>query len=67
MSLQQNMLLICKTVSGMRNAQRIEWWDNPDLIVGKIIQVDAMTYTKDGMLREPRFRSIHYDKVEADV
>ena len=54
------------TVSGMKDDQRDLWWNNPELIIGKIIQVDAMTYTADGMLREPRYKCIRTDKEEAD-
>lgn len=37
-----------------------EQWSN------KIIAVEAMGWTEDGLLREPRFKGIRYDKVEPD-
>lgn len=49
-------------VSGMTDAQRNEWWRDPNAILGKVVEVHAMTYTKDGKLREPRFKGIRYDK-----
>lgn len=54
------------TCSGMTDPQRHEWWSNPDRIVGKIVKVDAMTFTEYGVLREPRFKEIREDKFEAD-
>lgn len=53
-------------VSGMTDEQRNAWWECPEDIVGKIVQVDAMTYSSNGSLREPRFKGIRYDKTEAD-
>lgn len=54
-------------VSGMTDAQRHEWYDNHSVIVGKIIEVQAMTESSKGKLREPRFKGIRTDKVEADA
>lgn len=34
--------------------------------VGQIVEVEAMDYSSDGLLREPRFKAIRYDKVEPD-
>ncbi|WP_196599038.1 hypothetical protein [Pectinatus frisingensis] len=53
-------------VSGMTDAQRDAWYHNPNLIVGKIVQVDAMGESAKGKLREPRFKGIRYDKGEPD-
>lgn len=49
-------------VSGMTDAQRDEWWANPDSIIGSVVQVDAMTYSAHGLLREPRFKQARTDK-----
>lgn len=53
-------------VSGMRDDQRHLWWDYPNLIIGKIVQVDGMKDSSKGKIREPRFKGIRYDKVVAD-
>lgn len=53
-------------VSGMTDKQRHEWWKNPDLIIGEIVEVEAMCESSKGLLREPRFKSIRYDKEGAD-
>lgn len=53
-------------VSGMTDAQRISWTNHPEDIVGKIVQIDAMGESAKGLLREPRFKGIRYDKEEAD-
>lgn len=72
--------LICrfrdgKTVtvgSGLTDEQRRMWSPTPaflnlgDDILHKIVQVDAMAESKNGVLREPRFKGIRYDKKEAD-
>lgn len=34
--------------------------------VGDIVEVEAMDYSSDGLLREPRFKGIRYDKLETD-
>jgi DNA ligase-1 len=57
-------------VSGMSDDQRHEWWgcggDFPT-ICGRVVKVDAMCITPDGMLREPRFKELRDDKLSADV
>lgn len=34
--------------------------------VGSIVEIEAMSFSKYGLLREPRFKSIRHDKWEAD-
>lgn len=34
--------------------------------VGQIVEIEAMDYSADGLLREPRFKSIRHDKLEPD-
>jgi DNA ligase-1 len=53
--------------TGFSDAERWGWWDTPDRIIGKIIEVEAMDYSKDGLLREPRMKGIRHDKLEADA
>lgn len=51
---------------GMDYATRTEWLQNPQSIIGMIVEVEAMDYTKEGLLREPRIKSIRYDKENPD-
>lgn len=53
-------------VGGGTVAQRKEWFSNPASILGKIIEVEAMDFTTDGMLREPRLKGIRHDKPKGD-
>ena len=54
---------LCKLyVSGMTDDQRHEWWNDPDSIIGQVVQVDAMTFSAHGLLREPRYKCIRFDK-----
>lgn len=53
-------------VSGMTDERREQWWKNPELILGKIVEVHAMAESSKGLLREPRFKGIRWDKEEAD-
>jgi len=53
-------------ISGMTDEQRREWWKNPHGIIGKIVQVDAMGESTKGLLREPRFKGIRWDKTKGD-
>lgn len=55
------------TCSGMSDDERNAWWNDPTLIIKQIVQVDAMRFTDFGMLREPRFKGIRYDKEQADI
>ena len=50
-------------VSGMSDKQRAQ----PDLFVGKIVEIKAMKKLKDGQYREPRFKAIRHDKTVADI
>jgi DNA ligase-1 len=40
--------------------------DTIDLMVGQIVEVEAMAETKDGLLREPRFKGVRLDKAAPD-
>ncbi len=53
-------------VSGgkLTNDERQFYWQNPDQLVGKIVEVHALGLTPDGKLREPRFQRIRDDKTE---
>ncbi len=49
-------------VSGMTDAQRKEWHQHPENIMGKFIEVEARGVHKSGKLIEPRFIRIREDK-----
>lgn len=58
--------------TGFTDEQREVFWSStlarPDHpIVGKIVEVEAMDYSSDGLLREPRFKGVRFDKLEADA
>lgn len=52
--------------SGFSDEQRAEFWTNPMLLKGKIIEVQYHEETPDGSLRHPRFVRIREDKVQSD-
>ena len=54
-------------VSGMTDAQRVEWWARPYMIRGKVVEIKAMKRLANGSLREPRFKAIRHDKGIEDV
>lgn len=39
----------------------------PELKVGAIIEIEAMGWTPDGQLREPRYKGVRFDKEEPDA
>jgi ATP-dependent DNA ligase len=55
-----------KAGSGMTDAQRKEWWDNPEKVIGLIGEVKAMKDSTKGDLREGTFKGIRTDKVKGD-
>lgn len=55
-------LFVQVPVSGMSDAQRKVWWDNPDDILLATIKMDAKSFTETGNLREPRFKEVRHDK-----
>lgn len=54
------------TLSGMSDAERDAWTANPSLILGKIVEVEAMGLSTNGSLREPRYKGVRYDKLHPD-
>lgn len=54
------------SVNGGTFAERKVWLDDPGSIIGRIIEVEAMDYSSDGLLREPRNKGIRFDKLKAD-
>ena len=57
-----------KVGSGLTDEQRKRWWSTwcYDEIVDKIVQVDAMSESTKGVLRQPIFKGIRFDKTKAD-
>lgn len=53
-------------LSGMSDAQRAEWWEEPQRIIGKIVEVEAMSESSKGKLREPRFKGVRHDSVREE-
>ena len=60
---------VIKVGSGLTDEERRRWWSNffYDEIVGKIVQIDAMSESSKGSLRQPIYKGIRFDKKEADV
>lgn len=53
--------------SGLTLKQRIEWYQHPEEIIGKIVEVKFVEYTKLGYLRQPTFVRIRTDKSVPDI
>lgn len=52
----------CKVATGMTQCEV----DNIDWFVGLIVVVEALSWTEDGKLREPRFKGVRLDKINPD-
>lgn len=52
--------------TGLLDIEREKYWKDKSLIIGKIVQVNAMQESKNGTLREPSYKGIRYDKECAD-
>jgi ATP-dependent DNA ligase len=52
--------------TGFTDAERREYWDGGLNLIGAIVEVEAMDFSADGLLREPRFKGVRFDKLEAD-
>lgn len=48
--------------SGLSDSQRMYWWNDPDEIIGRTIEVAYQEETPDGSLRHPRFKCVRGDK-----
>jgi len=46
---------------------RIQWWNNPELIIGKIVHVHALQLGSKGLLRLAKVHEIRIDKTVADL
>ena len=54
-------------VSGMSDDERDAWWDNPKLIKGKVVEIQAMAVLENGSLREGRFKAVRHDKTIDEI
>lgn len=54
-------------ISGMTDRDRNAWWTVPEIIVGKIVEVQCMCLTTDGWMREPRYKMVRTDKSTPDA
>ena len=54
-------------VSGMGDEARHLWWNNRNLILGAIVEVEAMMRLPNGSLREGRFKAVRHDKTVEDI
>lgn len=55
---------VTHNVSGMSDTERDMWWQKPESIAGKIVEVQFMQRLGNGSLREGRFKAVRYDKDE---
>ena len=53
--------------SGLTLKQREDWFKNPSLIVGKIVEIKFVERTKQGYLRQPTFVRVRPDKLVSDM
>jgi DNA ligase-1 len=51
---------------GLDYDTRRAWLANPSSIIGQIVEVECLGITEDGFLREPRIKSVRFDKLQAD-
>lgn len=71
---EPSLSLICKRKSGLelpivvpKDSDRIAWSANPQLIIGKVVEIKAMKELPDGKLREPRYKRERPDKLPTDI
>lgn len=54
-------------VSGMTDGERDAWWNDPELILGQVVEVQFMQRLANGSLREPRFKAVRHDKTVKEL
>jgi DNA ligase-1 len=53
---------LCKVGSGFKDDQRKDFWKHPKKIVKMTVEVKYKELTADGVMREPIFVQVRYDK-----
>jgi DNA ligase-1 len=48
--------------SGLTDRQRFEWYNDPNKIIGKVIEIKYQELTNDGVPRHPIFKQVRIDK-----
>jgi DNA ligase-1 len=56
----------CRVSTGLKQAEVDSIHEDPAAWKGRIIAVEAMAETEDGLLREPRYKGVRYDKAAPD-
>ena len=52
--------------TGLSKAHRVAFWNDPSLIVGKIVEIEGLGLTNGGVPREPSIKGIRHDKLQPD-
>lgn len=62
----------CRVGTGLSDKQREDWHDDPhqtscgNYIIGRIVEVQAMSESTNGLLREPRLKGLRFDTKPED-
>lgn len=48
--------------SGLSDKQRMYWWNDPEEIIGRVVEVAYQEKTPDGSMRHPRLKTLRGDK-----
>lgn len=48
--------------SGLSDKQRMYWWNDPEEVIGRTVEVAYQEKTPDGSMRHPRFKTLRGDK-----
>ena len=48
--------------SGLSDKQRMYWWNDPEEIIGRMVEIAYQEKTPDGSMRHPRFKTLRGDK-----
>lgn len=56
----------CNVGTGLNDVQRIEYLRLETQVVGKIIEVECLGFTPEGIPREPSYKGVRFDKLAAD-
>ena len=65
--LVQSKAGVVNKVSGMSDDERYAWYTDSSLIIGKVVEIDAMQILENGSFREGRFKAVRHDKTVAEI